>query len=61
MSSCWRPMRRCRRSAAATNRAHGGSAVLATDPDAVADFIAGALVLSDDFAPADQLLTGFPS
>lgn len=41
----------------AANRVHGGSAVLATDPEEVARFTEDALVLTDDFAPADQLLT----
>lgn len=43
----------------AANEAHGGSAYFASDPDELADFIDGALVLTDDFAPTDQLLTRF--
>lgn len=43
----------------AANRAHGGSAVLATAPGEVADLTEGALLLTDDYAPADQLLTRF--
>lgn len=41
------------------NRARGGSATLATDDEEVAAFTAGALALTDDFAPVDQLLTRF--
>jgi spermidine synthase len=41
----------------AANRAHGGNDVLSGEPDAVASFIAGSVVLRDDFAPTDQLLT----
>ena len=43
----------------AANRAHGGNAILAAGPEQVGPFIEGALVLTDDFAPADQLLTRF--
>jgi spermidine synthase len=42
----------------AADRARGGSAHLAVD-EGVADFLAGALVLDDDFAPTDQLMTRF--
>jgi spermidine synthase len=41
----------------AANDAHGGSAYLAVDEHELADFISGAPVLTDDFAPTDQLLT----
>ena len=43
------------------NRAHGGSDRLVTDAAAVAEYTTGAPVLRDDYAPADQLLTRFPS
>ncbi|MEX1295743.1 MAG: fused MFS/spermidine synthase [Candidatus Limnocylindrales bacterium] len=41
----------------AASRAHGGTAVVATDPETIAQWTAGAPVLRDDFAPTDQLLT----
>jgi spermidine synthase/MFS family permease len=41
----------------AANLARAGSDELAVDPELIDDFIAGAIVLTDDFAPADQLLT----
>jgi hypothetical protein len=41
------------------NAAHGGSAHLADSSAEVAGFIAKARVLTDDFAPADQLMTRF--
>jgi spermidine synthase len=41
----------------AADEARSGNAVLSTDPALIGDFIAEATVLSDDFAPADQLLT----
>ena len=41
------------------DRARGGSAHLAASTAEVEDFTEGALVLTDDFAPADQLLTRF--
>ena len=43
------------------NQAHGGSDVLLADVTSVADFTADAPILRDDYAPADQLLTRFPS
>jgi spermidine synthase len=41
----------------AADAARGGSAALSADPGLIADFIADAVVLTDDFAPADQLMT----
>jgi spermidine synthase len=41
------------------NREHGGDAYLATNETEIADFVGGAAVLRDDFAPTDQLLTRF--
>jgi spermidine synthase len=41
----------------AANRARGGDGVLTDDPVVVAEFTADAVVLRDDFAPTDQLLT----
>jgi spermidine synthase len=41
------------------NRAHGGLAYLGSGEAEITDFIADALVLTDDFAPTDQLLTRF--
>lgn len=43
------------------NEAHGGRDTLVTDEADVAGFTSGAPVLRDDYAPADQLLTRFPS
>jgi hypothetical protein len=42
---------------AAADEARAGSAVLSADPALLADFMADAVVLTDDFAPADQLMT----
>ena len=42
------------------NEAHFGTAHLATEDAELGPFIDGALILTDDFAPADQLLTRFP-
>jgi spermidine synthase/MFS family permease len=42
---------------AAANEARDGGAWLAADPELIDGFITDALVLTDDFAPADQLLT----
>jgi spermidine synthase len=44
----------------AANREHGGRAALATDAAEIDPFMDGAVVLTDDFAPTDQLLTRFP-
>jgi MFS family permease len=41
----------------AANEARGGNDTLVTDPELIGAFIEGAVVLTDDFAPADQLLT----
>jgi MFS family permease len=41
----------------AANRARGDDDVVLGDPAAVADFVGGARVLTDDRAPVDQLLT----
>jgi hypothetical protein len=41
----------------AADEARGGSAVLSDDRALIDDFIADAVVLTDDFAPADQLMT----
>jgi len=41
----------------AANDVHGGSAYLSVDEVEMADFVSGAPVLTDDFAPTDQLLT----
>ncbi len=41
----------------AANRKRGGHDALVHDPEAVAAFTAGAVILRDDFAPTDQLLT----
>jgi spermidine synthase len=43
------------------NEAHGGTAHLGASDAEVQEFIDGALILTDDFAPTDQLLTRFPS
>jgi MFS family permease len=42
---------------AAADDDRAGNAVLSADPALIGDFIAGAEILTDDFAPADQLLT----
>jgi spermidine synthase len=56
------------RALVAADRAHGGSASIVAggrgatggpDVSLIADFIDGAVVLTDDFAPADQLMTRF--
>jgi spermidine synthase len=39
------------------NEAHGGTDQLAADPETIAAFTDGAVILRDDYAPADQLLT----
>jgi spermidine synthase len=41
----------------AADDARAGNAVLSADPASIGDFISDATVLTDDFAPADQLLT----
>jgi hypothetical protein len=43
----------------AANETHGGGAYFASGSDELSDFVDGALVLTDDFAPTDQLLTRF--
>jgi MFS family permease len=45
------------RALAAANAARGGSDVLSSDAEAVARFIGDGVPLTDDFAPADQLMT----
>ena len=41
----------------AANEARGGRDVLVHESSAIADFVADAVILRDDFAPTDQLLT----
>lgn len=41
----------------AANRSRASADVVATDPEVIAEWTAGAAVLRDDFAPVDQLLT----